>query len=295
MHRKLDKITTAKECSINSDDNQVGNFIARYDELSEQAIVWARETQSVLEDLPFSDRPAELLDLYVPHTEVTNSQTLYINLHFDYQRQLSKGQSAFAATNFQQNGNYFAVLSLPQEQCDDIDELLDSQRRAIVYLYQNAETFGYDRKKIVLIGCAAGGSLAAMLATTSWPKWRSDHQVESVLPKMLLKGVVLISGIYDLQLLDETAISIFEPINKKQLQANSPNQKRVKNTCPFVVAYGGQETTRLKQQAIEFGAHLEQQQIEYQLVEIQNRNQFDIVLDLARSDSQLFHLARSVL
>lgn len=293
MYRKLEKLELEKEYSPSSCIEDIQVYLTRYAERSEQALWWARETQSVLEDLPYGPSDAEKLDLFVPHRDVNNSKTLYVYFHGGYWQELDKSDSGFAATNFQQHGDYLAVINYALAPNANLDEIVEQNRRAIAYLYENADSFGFDPKRIVLIGSSGGAHIAAMMCATNWPKWRSDNGITTTLPKRLIKGVVAISGIYDIAPITNTYINDALRLSEEQIALNSPIKLRFKNNCPFVIAFGNNETSEFKRQSKEFAAHLEQQCIENTVIEIEARNHFDVVLDLANVDSQLFSLSRS--
>ncbi|MBU2882807.1 alpha/beta hydrolase [Psychrosphaera sp. B3R10] len=292
MYRKLEKLELEKEYSPSSCIEDIQVYIARYAERSAQALWWARETQSVLENLSYGSSDAEKLDLFVPHCDVTNSKTLYIYLHGGVWQELDKSVSGFAATNFQQHGDYFAVINYALLPDVNLAEIIEQNRRAIAYLYENASSFGFDPKRIVLIGSSGGAHIAAMMCATHWPKWRSDNDIKISLPKNLVKGVVAISGIYDIEPITNTDINDVLRLPEDQIAVYSPIRLKFKNNCPFVIAFGNNETSEFKRQSKEFAAHLEQQCIVNSVLEIESRNHFDVVLDLANVDSQLFKLSR---
>lgn len=295
MYRKLEKLELEKEYSLSRCIDDVQTYLDRYNESSEQAICWARETQSVLEDLAYGDSEAEKLDLYVPHIDSNKSQTLYVFLFTGYWQVGQKSNCAFAATNFQQHGDYFAVVNFQPIPESTLDDIVEQNRKAVAFLYQNADSFGYDPKRIVLIGGSGGAHLAAMVATTHWPKWRAEHQISQVLPKCLIKGVVAISGIYDINPLKEIKLNKVLKLSDKQIAENSPQFCRFKHACPFVIVYGSGDTKEYQRQAIAFSEHLAGQKINNQLLEVPGRHHYNIILDLLDPQSHLFQLTRGII
>lgn len=69
---------------------------------------------------------------------------------------------------------------------------------AFAWVYRNVERFGGDPKRIILAGHSSGAYLAALLATD--PRWLGAHDLDS----SAIRGVVPISGFYDVELLAPT-------------------------------------------------------------------------------------------
>ena len=73
-----------------------------------------------------------------------------------------------------------------------IAEITRQSRAVIAWLYRHAQTHNGDADRIFIAGHSAGGQQAGMLAATDW-------QGRYGLPKNVVKGIIPISGIFDLQ------------------------------------------------------------------------------------------------
>jgi len=73
----------------------------------------------------------------------------------------------------------------------DLNRLVDQCRRAVGFVYRNANNFGGDPNRLYLAGFGSGAHLAACVLTTDW--------AQEGLPADLIKGAFLGSGIYDLK------------------------------------------------------------------------------------------------
>src|SRR5262245_24016851 len=69
--------------------------------------------------------------------------------------------------------------------------MVEQVRRAIGWVYRNASRFGGDANRLYLTGHSSGSQLGGCMVTTDW----SAHD----LPADLIKGALLLSGMYDLK------------------------------------------------------------------------------------------------
>jgi arylformamidase len=93
--------------------------------------------------------------------------------------------------------------------------LSDQVRRAIAWVYRNASRFGGDPNRLYLAGQSSGGHLAAVALTTDWRR-------EFDLPADIIKGVMCISGMYDLMPVRLSARSNYVKFDDATVAALSP-------------------------------------------------------------------------
>ena len=72
----------------------------------------------------------------------------------------------------------------------DLFPMYEQVRRALAWVYRNAESFGGDRDRIYISAHSSGSHLAGVVLTRGWK--------EEGLPPDAFKGAVLLSGMYDL-------------------------------------------------------------------------------------------------
>lgn len=70
--------------------------------------------------------------------------------------------------------------------------MAEQVKKSIAWVYKNAASFGGDRNRIELSGHSSGAHLAAAALMT-------NSQAEFGLPNDVVKGTVLVSGLYDLK------------------------------------------------------------------------------------------------
>ena len=229
-------------------------------------------------DLRYGDGPDETLDLFLPRTAETAALQVYI--HGGYWQLLSKDESSFAAGAFQRHGAAFAALNYTLAPQQSLSGIVEENRRAIAWLYNNADRLGFDRERIFLSGSSAGAHLAIMMLLTDWPAYK--------LPKNAIKGVCAVSGIYDLEPVRLSYVNDKVGMDSREATDNSPLQHLLRNTCPVILAYGDNETAEFKRQTDDFRKRLVAGGTDVTFREIRDRNHFDVILDLADDSSWLF-------
>lgn len=268
-----------REYSPSSCIDDINVYIQQYIDLSKDAKAKAIEQHSIHQDIQYGDNENQCLDIYLPTKN--NQQKLMVYIHGGYWQELSKEESSFAASNFQQQGFCFAVVDYTLAPNATLTEIVEENRQAIAWLYENAAQFGYKPEKIYVSGSSAGGHLAMMMLQTVWSKYIKDYQGNVV------KGLCAVSGIYDLQPLLQTYVN--EPLNMdiNEAKTNSPALLEVPAAVPVIIAYGENETTAFKQQSLMMAEKLRTKGFDLQVKEIEGRNHFDVIVDLGDKRSWL--------
>jgi arylformamidase len=120
-------------------------------------------------------------------------------------------------------------------------------RSAVAYIYKNAASFGGDPNRIYVTGHSSGGHLAGCVATTDWPR-------DFGLPKDLVKGATLISGMYDLKPVRLSKRSKYVNFTDEIEQELSAQRHIDRLHCPIIVAHGTLESPEFQRQARDFAA-----------------------------------------
>ena len=146
-------------------------------------------------------------------------------------------------------GAHYVVpdFSWVQDAAGDLTVLADQVRRAIAWVYRNAARFGGDPSRLYLGGQSSGGHLAAVAMTTDWRR-----QFE--LPADIIKGGLLVSGMYELAPVRLSKRSAYVAFDDACVEALSPIRHLDRLHAPVVVAYGTCETPEFQRQNREFAA-----------------------------------------
>lgn len=281
MYQNIDLKTLEKEYSPSSCIDDIGVYIKQYIDLSDKAKKTAIEQGKLISNVQYGSNPDEVLDLFMPFEPAPQKRKLQVYIHGGYWQELSKDESCFAATNFQNSGYHFAVVNYSLAPDASLTEIVEQNRQALIFLYQNAEKYGYDKNKIYLSGSSAGGHLAMMMALTDWSKYTDTEQ-------NIIRGICAVSGIYDLIPIAQTYINEPLQLSEKEITDYSPllMSKPLKN-CSIILSYGDNETSEFKRQTNAMKNHLAEQEIMVTHAEIAQRNHFDVILDLADENTWL--------
>jgi len=122
-----------------------------------------------------------------------------------------------------------------------IPEMVRQIRSAIAWTSEYIMQFNGDPKQIIVAGHSAGGHLAAMSGFTKW----SDYG----LPKNTIKGILVVSGLFDLEPVSHTFVQPAIRITADQILSSSPIRLIVHSKIPLIVAWGDQETSAFKAQS----------------------------------------------
>lgn len=287
MYRNFDLKTLAREYSPSSCIDNIDIFIQQYVEQSQQALKLAQDHKKVVTDIQYNEcnhNKDQVLDLFLPFQSSTSKRKLQVYIHGGYWQELSKNESSFAATNFQQHGYHFAVINYSLAPNATLSEIVEQNRRALVWLYQHADEYGYDKNEIYLSGSSAGGHLAMMMAMTNWSEYLNVNNT-------IIKGICAVSGIYDLTPIAQTYINAPLQLTDQEISILSPLFKNVEGEqryhCKVLLAYGDNETSEFKRQSLAMKKQLAQLGYPTVFSEINDRNHFNVILDLANTDSWL--------
>lgn len=205
-----------------------------------------RRTHAGLLDLPFGDAAGERLDFYPANTA---GAPLLIFIHGGWWRSLDKSDFTFVVPDYRRAGFNVALTNYTLAPKASIEEITRQQLRAVAWLYRNADKLEFDRRRIVVAGHSAGGHLAAMMMAARWPEFGAD------LPADLIKGGVLMSGLYDL---DPVRYAEFVNVDLKlqapDIRRLSPGFMPQSHATPFVTAVGALESDEFKRQNALIGA-----------------------------------------
>ena len=204
-----------------------------------------------------------------------DAPVLHVFFHGGYWQQLGREDASFSAASFTARGVAYAAAGYTLAPEADLGEIVEQARNAVVALATQFDG------RIVVSGSSAGAHLAAMVAVTDWPSRGFDQSP--------IAGLVLMSGIYDLLPLidtyvndalglDETTARRLSPLGLIEDGSGGPQA---------VVAVGEIETDAFRTQSAVFASRLQQRGWPVTFIDVDNRNHFDIVFDLAEASTVL--------
>ena len=252
--------------------------IERYRSLSLQSYTQCK----VIQDLSYGPTQYERIDYFpsVPKAPV------FIFIHGGYWRLLGREDSAFMAKNLGEHGISTAVIEYTLAPKASLDQIVKEIRRAVVWIFNNIHNHGGDPKRLYICGSSAGAHLSAMALASDW-------MTSLELPNNILKGGLLLSGLYDLEPIRNCKPNEWLGLDKKSAHRNSPQHLNFKPGANLHISWGGKETDEFKRQSLDFVSKLQKEGLNVTSSEIKDRNHFDIVTDLANPNRSLFKIVQS--
>ena len=148
-------------------------------------------------------------------------------------------------------GAHFAVLDFINvlEAGGSLMPMAEQVRRGVAWVYKNAKSFGGDPERLYISGFSSGGHLGGVVLITNW-------QADFGLPKDVVKGALLGSGMYDLKPVRLSARSKYVKFTDEMEHALSTQRHLDKINCPVTLAYGTLDTPEFQRQTRDFAAAL---------------------------------------
>lgn len=223
--------------------------------------------------LAYGTTPIEGFDLYP--AKRTNAP-IHVHVHGGAWRSGQSKDHAYAGELFVRAGAHFLVVDFNNviETKGDLMPMADQVRRALAWVYKNAASFGGDPNSLYVSGHSSGAHLAGVAVTTDWPK---DFGV----PKDIIKGAVLCSGMYDLKPVRLSARSNYVKFTDDVEEALSSQRHLEHLNTPLVLAHGTLETPEFQRQTREFAAAVKAAGKPVELLVGENYNHFEMAETLA--------------
>jgi len=261
---------------------------------------WARESAEARASLPcqldvaYGEGVGERLDIFPARGPGGGRAPVMVFIHGGGWRSLDKAEHAFLAPAFTQAGvcvvlvNYALCPGTPQAPVT-VPYIVRQMEKALAWVGRHIAGQGGDPGRITVAGHSAGGQLAALLLTSVWPLIDMD------LPDGLVRSVLSISGVYDLEPVMHTPFLQQDlHLTEQQVLQCSPARLLEPPSGLLHCVVGGDESpefqrqNRLLQEA--WGSHtVPRCQV------LEGLNHFSILDTLARPGQDLHHMALNLL
>jgi arylformamidase len=233
--------------------------------------------------LSYGPTEIEQLDLY--RTQA-GREPIQIFIHGGAWRGGSAKGSAYAAEVFVTAGSHYIAPDFVavQNAGGSLTVMADQVRRAIAWVYRNATSFGGDPERIYISGHSSGAHLGGVGVTTDWCR-------DFSLPADVVKGAVLVSGMYDLRGPRLSSRSSYVKFDDGTEEALSPQRHLDRLTTPLIVAYGSFETPEFQRQSRDFAAAVKDSGKPVELIRGEGYNHFEFIETLGNPYSPLARAA----
>jgi arylformamidase len=199
-----------------------------------------RRTSPALLDLSYGDSAGERLDFFP--TSLPDAPLL-VFIHGGWWRMLDKSDFSYIAPAYTRAGINVAVTNYTLAPHAPLEEIVMQQVHALAWLYRHAERHDFDRNRIIVSGHSAGGHMTAMMLTALWDVYGDD------LPRDLVKGGVMLSGLFDLEpVLHADFVNTDLKLTPERVARLSPAYMPQSHPAPFITAVGALESDEFKRQ-----------------------------------------------
>ena len=218
--------------------------------------------------LAYGPTEVEKLDVYKTQFDPA---PIEIYIHGGAWRHGSARDFAFQAEMITDMGAHFVVPDFVQvgDAEGSLIPMAAQVRRAVAWVYENGTTFGGDPERIYICGHSSGAHLAGVALVTDW-------QADFGIPQDVIKGAVLVSGMYDLEAVRRSKRSEYVMFTDEMEEALSTQRHLQKIQAPVVVAHGTEETPEFQRQARDFAAALKKAGKRVDLVVGEALNHFEM-------------------
>ena len=250
---------------------EIEPFLDEYASSSETSRLWCTNNGYSVSTLGYGFQQTQTIDVVVPRV---GAAPLVVFIHGGYWQALSKHDAFGPAAEFAARGIAYAAVDYTLAPAATLDEIVEECRTALSYLHSQAGQLNIDGDRIVVAGSSAGAHLAAMVARDPDRTWEPA-------------GLVLLSGIYEIEPLIGTSINDLLALDTAAAQRNSPARLPATTLARALIAWGDNETQQFKHQSQLFASSLTAAGTAVAQIEARGRNHFDIVEDLARAGTEL--------
>jgi arylformamidase len=253
------------------------DYVAEYAELSKNTRASLKSSLNV----SYGSGVHEKMDLFFP-AQLPQGLPIHLFIHGGYWRMFSKDDFSFIADNVTACGAIAAIMDYDLMPNVRMDVIVGQVQQAMMWLHNNAPSFGGDANRITVSGHSAG----AQLATFTFP-------VSSAVPAP--KSVLLLSGVYDLKPLQDTFLKPLIGITDEEVSKFSPLNLQHSRMPHVSIAYGDQETLPFADQATAFSQHLKLQGCESSVVALFSTNHMSAVRDLGVPQTMIGQMLQSTI
>jgi arylformamidase len=198
-----------------------------------------------------------------------------IFVHGGAWRNGAASEFTYLAEPFVHYGAHFVVLDFTNvdNAGGSLFPMIEQVRRAVGWVYRNAEKFGGDRSRLHLISHSSGSHLAGCTVTHDWAK--------DGLPVDILKGATMSSGMYDLKPVRLSKRSKYVKFTDEMEQELSAIRHLDRLHTPLVVTYGTYETPEFQRQTRDFAAAVKAAGKPVEVIVGEGYNHFEMLETLA--------------
>ena len=216
-------------------------------------------------DVAYGPGEDETLDLF---PAAAPGSPVVVYMHGGAWTRSDKSNESFMAEAFVAAGAAFVAVNFGLCPKVTLDEMIRQAREAVAWSCENAQDFNADPGRLYIAGHSSGGHVGGMMAVTDW----TAHN----LPRTLVKGALLCSGMYDLAPVRLSARNDYLHLDEAAEARNSAIRQIPADGCPLIVGYGGGEQTEFRRQSRAFAAAWRDAGLEVEEFDMPGVNHFQL-------------------
>lgn len=253
----------------------IGGFLDAWN--AESARV--RDSQPCRRSVPYGDGPAETLDIF-PAENGPGGVPVMLFIHGGAWRALSKDSFSYPAGPFAAAGAAWVAADFSLLPEASLDEQVRQNRAALAWLWRNARSFGGDPDRLYVCGHSSGAHVGGALVQDGW-------RTRAGLPEDVIKGAVLVSGMYDLEPVRLSARNDYVRLDEAAVQRLSPIHNIPDRLPALALFWGSGELDEFRRQSRVFAEALWTRGHRAEAMEIAGANHFDMADGFADSRSAI--------
>ncbi|XP_025114029.1 kynurenine formamidase-like isoform X2 [Pomacea canaliculata] len=240
----------------------------------------SREAQwclAVESGISYGNSEKQKLDIYTQKNTsgAKKGVPFFVYIHGGYwqEKVMCRENSSFMAVPLVSEGA--TVVAVGYELCPDVsmDEIVKEVKQAMYYILKLAKEQGCSG--IYLCGHSAGAHLAALMLMTSFSEY-------DAFDSDLIKGAILVSGIYDLRPLVKTSVNEALHLTEEDAWLFSPvhfmhDIKQHSSDRDILIAVGEYDPPEFRRQSGEFQKNLRDLGIRTRYLDIPDTDHFNVI------------------
>ena len=227
-------------------------------------------------DVPYGKDPKQRLDLYFPAQKASNAPVLLF-LHGGGFREGDRKQYGYVAEPFAKRGIITVVASYRLTPAFAHPAQPDDAKAAVAWIYRNIAKHGGNPNAIYVSGHSAGAILTADIGVDL--SWMDQMKI----PRAALRGIVPISGPYDLAGYKE----LNEYIPTPAAEASASALRHVNAPAPVAIVALGSLEARFTDTSAQLVKALEAKGTQASIVVLDGKDHAGSVWDLSDANSPL--------
>ena len=235
--------------------------------------------------VPYGTGEDETLDIFpAAAAPAAKGAPVHLHIHGGRWTLFTKDEESFIAPTFVSAGAACVVPDFSNIPKVRLPQMVAQVKRAIVWTYANAASFGGDPERLHVSAHSSGSHLAGVALLTDW-------ETEFNLPRDVVKSALLVSGMYDMRPVMLSARSSYVKLSQEEVLELSAIMQPGKARTPLMLVYGERETPEFRRQPKAYAEALGKAGKPARLFEIPGVNHFEVLRQLGEPGSELARIA----